>query len=143
HGLVSAVHAVPAAVAHESADSSQELLHCAVHGLPACPQTPRLQVSAPLQNTPSLHVPVLFACWQLPPAATLHVSVVHGFASSQGFVTPPPQTPRLQCSLTVQNAPSSQGAVLKLCWHVPEASQTSSVQGLPSSVHAVPTGAAQ
>src|SRR6185369_16848801 len=43
---------------------------------------------------------------------------------------------------TVQNAPSSHGAVLNVCWQVPELSQVSSVHGFPSSVHGVPAGAA-
>jgi len=34
------------------------------HGSPACTeQLPPLQVSAPLQNSPSLHGAVLFGCW--------------------------------------------------------------------------------
>lgn len=52
-----------------------------LHGLPACAEhDPSLQVSAPLQNTPSLHGAVLFTFSQ--PAAP-HASSVHGLPSSQ------------------------------------------------------------
>src|SRR6185369_3023518 len=51
-----------------------------VHGSPACwEQVPPLQVSAPLQKTPSLQDTALFGCEQLPlPSQT---SLVQPFAS--------------------------------------------------------------
>jgi hypothetical protein len=63
HSLPSSVHEVPDATKQLSPLSLQESAHSPppLHGLPACmEQEPALQVSAPLQNTPSLQEFVLF-----------------------------------------------------------------------------------
>ena len=97
-------------------------------------------MSAPLQNSPSVQDAVLLACVQVS-LISLQVSVVQTLPSLQLFGVPPPQAPALQVSLTVQNSPSLHGAVFGVCRQVPELSQVSSVQGLLSSVQAVPAGA--
>jgi hypothetical protein len=82
-GLLSVAQGVFAAVKQSIAVSLQLLLHCGppVHGLPACTtQLPPLQVSAPLQNTPSLHGSVL-AGWVHEPLP-LHLSSVQPLPSS-------------------------------------------------------------
>ena len=57
----------------------------------------------------------------------------------------PVQTPATQVSTVVQATPSSQGvwSATEGCEQAPAPSQTSSLQELPSSVHAVPAGSAQ
>ena len=67
---------------------------------------PPLQVSAPLQNRPSLQLAVLFVCWQ--PAAGLHESSVHTLLSLQSGGGPPAQAPFEHASPVVQALPSSQ-----------------------------------
>src|SRR5581483_192891 len=51
--------------------------------------------------------------------------------------------PPWHTSAPLQNLPSSHGAALFGCVHVPVPLQTSSVQTLPSSLHAVPAGSTQ
>src|SRR6185369_1589639 len=72
-------------------------------------------------------------------SASLHVSTLHSFPSSQTSGVPA-QMPPEQTSLVVQNAPSSHGSLLSGCVQTPP-SQTSSVQTCPSSGHGVPLSA--
>ena len=77
-------------------------------------QLPPLQVSPVVQALPSLHGAVLFTCWQ--PVSPSQLSSVQPFPSSQLIVDPLTQVPPLQVSPVVQTLPSSQGAVLLVCW---------------------------
>src|SRR5438034_3586056 len=108
----SSVHGVSAAVWQSWAASLHVLLHSGplAHGSPLCLQTPPLQVSVPLQKTPSLHGAVLLVCVQ--PLEGSHPSSVHGLPSLQLGAGPPTQLSPLQMSLVVQALPSSHGAVL-------------------------------
>jgi len=68
--------------------------------------------------------------------ATSQVSVVHGSPSSQLRGVPSRQMPPRQASFNVQKEPSSHGVVSGLAGCVQaRPAQTSSVHGLPSSVH--------
>ena len=70
----------------------------------------------------------------LHPLVGLQVSVVQAMPSLQLSGGPPTQLPPLQVSFVVHALPSLQGALLLVCWQVPDgAEQVSSVQGLPSS----------
>jgi hypothetical protein len=64
HGLPSVLHGVPLGSKQSSAASLQRSAHSdpAVHGSPVCPQVPPLQVSVPVQKSPSSHGAV-FAGW--------------------------------------------------------------------------------
>jgi hypothetical protein len=139
------------AVWHES-DAEQ------VTGLPA--QLPPLQASPVVQALPSSHAAVLLTCAQVPaplqtsfvqtllslvqavlaatkqfPAASLH-ELLHSAPPAQGSPAWP-QAPPLQVSTPLQKTPSSQGAVLFVCRHVPVPLHLSSVQALLSSVQAL------
>lgn len=102
--------------AHAQVDeASLHMLAPLGHGLPACvAHVPPAQVSAPLQNTPSLHGSVLFVVAH--PVAGLHTS-------------------------SVQRTSSSQSASTGMCSH-PSAPQRSRVHAIPSSqpiaTHALP-----
>ena len=80
------------------------------HGFPAWTlQLPPLQVSAPLQNSPSVQASLLFACVQ--PVVALQPSVVHGLLSLQLSLAPPEHTPvEPHFSPVVQALPSLQAA---------------------------------
>jgi hypothetical protein len=129
-----------------------------VTALPA--QAPPLQVSPVVQALPSSQVAALLTCAQVP--APLHRSLVQTLlslvqavvAAAKQFAAaslhelahsaPPaqgspawPQAPPLQVSTPLQKRPSSQGAVLFVCWQVPVPLQVSSVQALLSLVQAL------
>ncbi|MBZ4334925.1 MULTISPECIES: hypothetical protein [unclassified Corallococcus] len=66
-----------------------------------------------------------------------------GLAAPAGYSAPSIQQPEVHCA-EASHTPSSPQAVPTVsvgCRHEPDASQTSVVQGLPSSTHAVPSGA--
>src|SRR5262245_53295552 len=65
------------------------------------------------------------------PLAAAHMSVVHGFSSSQSSAEPPPQLPPAHCSPVVHASPSSQGPVVLVWTHVP-ARHESAVHALVS-----------
>ena len=116
----------------------------------------------PLQNNPSLHGSLFAGCAHAPrPSQTSSVqefeSAVHGVPAATAQLSlasvhepphsPPPahgspacaaHVPPLHVSAPLQNRPSSQGAALLGCVHVPDPLQTSFVHALPSLVHAVP-----
>jgi len=98
-------------------------------------QVPALQVSFVVHAFPSLHELVLLE-WAHPVEA-LQLSSVQTLPSSQLGGAPPTQTPALQVSAVVHAFPSLHDAVLFVWVHAPEASQMSSVQGLPSSQFAL------
>jgi hypothetical protein len=100
------------------------------------------QVSPTVQALPSVHaVPGVTFTWSQRSAASLHVSVVQGFASLQLWSGPAVHVPFWQLSATVQNWPSSQLVPLVRfgCVQAP-AVQTSLVQVFPSSVQVPPRG---
>jgi hypothetical protein len=133
-------HVVPAGAMQLSAVSLHTLLQGVppAHGSPACTLHVVLRhESAPLQNRPSSHDTVFLVESHLS-CASLQLSSVHTLPSLQLRSGPAAHEPPLHVSLTVQNLPSSQGAALFGCRHAPEMSQTSSVHGLPSSVHGSP-----
>src|SRR5206468_488404 len=162
----SSVQVVPVGAKQLSAASLHVDAHSAppAHGSPACtPQLPPPQVSAPLQNSPSVQGAVLFGWAQVPAplhwslvqplpssvhatptgakqlsAASLHVDA-HSAPPAHGSPACTPQLPPPQVSAPLQNTPSSQGAVLFGWAQVPEPLHWSLVQPLPSSVHATPT----
>jgi hypothetical protein len=83
----------------------QALPSSQLSGVPAA-HTPAWQVSLPLQRVASGHG-VSFTtgvCWQ--PKVALHVSVVHGFMSSQSSGVPPLHTPAWHVSTPLQALPS-------------------------------------
>jgi hypothetical protein len=85
--FASAVHGVPAAAEQESVASVHEPPHSPppAHGSPACTvQAPPLQVSAPLQNKPSLQAAALLG-WEHVPEP-LQTSFVHTFPSVEHAV---------------------------------------------------------
>ena len=116
--------------------ASWQVLHSVSgQGLPAWTlQAPPLQVSAPLQKSPSSQGAVLFGCAQFP--APSHWSSVHTFPSSvqsvpvgskqlsvaswqvlhsvsgQGLPAWDEHVPALQVSFPLQKTPSSQGRML-------------------------------
>jgi len=79
--LPSLVQAVPAPAWQSWAASLHELLHSAppVHGSPLCVQVPPLQVSVPLQKSPSSQEAVFGVCAQVP--APLQASSVQTLPS--------------------------------------------------------------
>jgi hypothetical protein len=124
-------------------------------------QVPALQVSAPLQNTPSSQGSVLLGWMQAP--RPLQISVVQTLPSSPHGVVigwsqvsptssqmsphsaPPAQgspelthAPAAQVSIPEQNKLSLHGNVLSVVTHAPVALHCSVVQTLPSSEHGVP-----
>src|SRR5262245_19668706 len=141
--------------------SVQGLLSSQLMAEPA-PQTPLEQVSPVVQALPSSHDPETFA-WTHPmlvsqeslvqtllslqeavmsvwthPVEVLHESLVQALLSSQLVAPPPTQLPPLQASPVVQALPSLQAAVLSVGPQEPAPSHRSSVQTLPSLVHAEP-----
>ena len=89
--LPSLVQGVAAAVWQLSAASLQLLSHSGppAHGSPLCVQTPALQLSAPLQKSPSSQVVPLALLGCVHAGALtlpLHTSVVHGLSSSVQLV---------------------------------------------------------
>jgi hypothetical protein len=100
------------------------------HGSPACTvQVPPAQVSAPLQNTLSLHGEV-FGVYEHAPAT--HPSFVHGLLSLQLIVGPGMHWPPAQVSPTVQASPSVQASVFGVNVQPPAGEQVSVVHGLLS-----------
>jgi len=86
HGLPSSAHALPfgSAAVQESEVSLHDSAQLASpsgpgHGSPECTHDPPLQVSTPLQKSPSSQDTVLFRCVQVP--APLHTSVVQTLPS--------------------------------------------------------------
>jgi hypothetical protein len=69
-------------------------------------------------------------CWQ--PSVALHVSTVHGFASSQFAAGPPTHAPPAQVSPVVHRSRSSQLAALFVCVHPLAGTHESVVHGLLS-----------
>src|SRR5262249_30173232 len=113
-------------------------------GSPVCVEhVPPVQVSVPLQNTPSLHaVPlgsfaVQLSSTSLQEAAQLLSPVLSGRHGSPEWTE---QLPPEHVSVPLQNRLSVHGAVLFGCVQVPVALHLSSVQTLRSLVHAVPAG---
>jgi hypothetical protein len=116
--------ALQTSVVHASPSS-----HAAALGVPV--HAPAAHVSFSVQGTPSLHVAVLFA--NMHPVLGAQVSVVHTFPSLHVSGVPPTHTPAWQVSTVVHALPSSQDAVLFVCWHPPSAVHVSVVHGFRSS----------
>jgi len=107
HGAALFVNTQPVEVLQESFVHPLPSLHTVA---PPGWQLPPPQVSPVVQALPSLHGIVLFVRTQ--PVAVLHVSVVHGFPSSQLGAWPPTHVPPAQVSAVVQALLSSHEAVL-------------------------------
>lgn len=84
-------------------------------GVPEPPQTPLLQVSVAVQNSPSLHGEPLESGAVHVSLASLQLSAQFASPSAPGHGLPtcPLQTPPLQVSAPLQNRPSSQGVPLE------------------------------
>ena len=109
-----------------------------VHGFPSLQsrlplpaQVPPEQTSFRVQAEPSEQDAELKEYSQ--PTLGVQKSVVHTSESSQLVIPLPVQTPSAQPSPGVHAFPSSQVAVLGVCWQVPPGAQESFVQGFPSS----------
>src|SRR5262249_26866972 len=150
-----------AASLHASAHSDPP-----AQGLPVCwAHAPPLHVSVPLQKRLSLHGSVLGGCAHAPlplhassvqplpssvhgvppgskqlPADSLHASA-HSGPLAHGSPACWPHAPPLHVSAPLQKTPSSHGAVLFGCAHVPDPSHWSLVQRFPSSAQALPVSA--
>jgi hypothetical protein len=116
------------------------------HGSPTCAvHAPLAHVSAPLQNSPSVHAePFGSAALQLSDVS-LHDSEQFESPSAPGHGLPAcvEQLPAAHVSAPLQNNPSSQEAVLFGCVQVPLPLHTSFVHTLPSLVQALPERALQ
>ena len=89
--------------------------------------------STPLQKAPSSQVFVSSGA-KTQPVAGLHESSVHGFSSSHSNGSPETQLPAMQDWRPLHTPPSSHEFVSSgVNTQIPEGSQESSVQGLPSS----------
>jgi hypothetical protein len=148
HGLLSVAQAVPAGSRQLSAFSLQMLAQSLplLHGLPACtPQFPPLQVSAPLQNWPSVQaLPSGSGAVQesLPSLQDSEQSPSPS-GGGQGLPAWIAQLPPLQVSAPLQKRPSLQEAELLAWMQAPLPLHWSVVQGLPSLAQAVPAASKQ